>query len=357
MKFLNPYLQRAANIRTCFVVALILALAVQGRAQTATATLSWKQLQGYEFQNFGASASGSTVTATGAEALPVDQLFAHVSDLAAFISAHPGDSRVSEATRLEALMLVEAEVYGNFTQAAQCAALVAQVSADTSLSETSRCSLALLANSMSLQYQGYTSATAAGLLQMEKSLRAIITEFPNSPAVYAELLSFAKCAPEAQALKIVKDLSVLKAPAAVVANAQLMLNRFNLEGQQLSSILGANLSVGQVPSLAAGHLTILYAWTYGNPGCAYTAGQIKQLAPAGANVIGVNVDTDVASAQAFAQNMPGVQLYDQKGLGSLLAKALYLDLDNTVILVGRAGTIVSVTGARGIEAKLASANQ
>ncbi len=151
-------------------VAMQVAAAVAG-AQTASTTPTWQQLQGFEFENESDITGGASVTTTLSNGAPVTsgpgaqlvaRYFSHASALAAFISANPGDSRLSEARRLEVLMLIEAESYGNFTQEAQCASMLTEVLNDTNLSEAVRSSLAVFASATSLSYQGYTSATGAG---------------------------------------------------------------------------------------------------------------------------------------------------------------------------------------------------
>jgi hypothetical protein len=354
-----------APFRSCIPLLTIFGTA-SGLAQTSTP--SWIQLQAYETEDKSAilgngtviiaDASGNPLT-TGPAAQLCTRYFSHASDLAAFIKANPTDSRDSEARRLEAEMLADAELYGNFGQETLCDSLVATVAADTTLPEPERCSLVLLTTTTEFQHRGYTSATASGLTQMEQSLRAIVAEFPNSPPAYLALLTFARCAPEIQAKRIVGDLIGGNAPSSVVAQAQLLLNRFNLEGKSLRTIFAGALPAASVPNLPIGHVVIVYGWSIVNPASDYTAADIQSRAPAGATIVGINLDADVAAAlaAATAKGYPGVQLYDPAGVNSTLAKGLYLGLDNVVLIANRSGIITAVAGAHAMASDIAAGDQ
>lgn len=128
----------------------------------------------------------------------------------------------------------------------------------------------------------------------------------------------------------------------------------------IADIARAALGADNVISATHGRGIILYAWATTSPGSIAAAKNLARTAAAGVRVIGVNLDQDVAAAQARAlsEGLSDDQLYDARGVESPLAQALKFTRPGEVYVASPRGELSSVSASRGdLTAKRGAAAQ
>ncbi len=350
---------------------MLLAAALDSPAQNAPAALSsaqvnaqWSRISQYEFAPVAPAANGASSPAvavgnnSGPAGSPIAAAYLQRADeIDGFCAQNPGFPQLGEARRLEALMLVNARYNGLDSIAGRCDALVQSVRQDTTLSQESRFQLASLADLRAARVGGSASMNDL-LAAVENTARALIQEFPNAPSAYESLLRIADDNVDAACTRIAQDLLKMPAPQNVGDGARRLLDRYALVGQPLAPLLGTALASGTQPGFRKNHMAVLYTWSTVSEGL--TLGQqIAAAAPQDATIVGLNLNTDVASARKVAgdNNLPGIQIYGSAGLDPSLAGQRQLIGHDFVIVAARNGVITSVSARVDLAAKILAANQ
>ena len=275
----------------------------------------------------------------------------------AFRAKYPDKPEVVQAKSLEAKSLLSAALAADNSQMARTAALVADIRADPRVPAKARLEVAALSETVRLQpmMQDQNKFLAAS----EASVRNLIAEFPGEAGGYDALFRIAQGqSDEAKGIVLAQEVMTMPAPASVKELVQVFLDRQALVGQSLPKIANTALGSGNVISAVQGKPIILYSWASWNPGSIAWAKNLNKLAPTGAVLIGVNLDTDPAAAKSLAQteSLPGSQVYDGRGFDSPLVRSLKLTTAVHVYVTNASGVIREVSAQRGdFTAKFVSA--
>lgn len=259
----------------------------------------------------------------------------------------------AEAKRIEALNLIYAAYLGEVNTTDRKDKAVRQVRSDKSLTESARLKVAAYNDNMEARLSAkYTFQERMD--KYENTCRNLIAEFPGASENYESFVRLADDAVEPQAQKIATDLLSMSAADNVKQDAGTIIARYALVGESLDPLLNATR---QNLTLKKSQIAILYTWSVASEGV-YLAKDISRLAPSGANIAGICVDTDLAGAKKAAQTLPGSQLYSLDGVDPKLAKHLRPLGHDLVIIADRTGKIISVSGRIDMQEKInAAANK
>ena len=266
----------------------------------------------------------------------------------AFQQNHPDHPKAAEARQLEAKSLLNAAMAGDNSQEAHASALVTEIRHDSRLPAKLRLETVALADIV--RVRPLARERERFLAAHEESARSLIAEFPGEAGGYESLLRQAQSHPEdAEAVRIARDVLKMPAPASVKDATQVFLDRHALVGQSLGDIAVAAVGKTNAIAEAKGQGVVIYTWSTKSPGSVAQARNLSKLAPAGAVLVGINLDQNMEAARAFAvkESLPGVQIYDARGLDSPLAQALKLDAAPHVYVADRQGVIREISAERG----------
>lgn len=278
----------------------------------------------------------------------LDRFLRAADEAKAFQENHPDHPMAKEARRLEARSLLWAAMTGDVSREARARNLVEEVRRDQDLPAKSRLELISLAEIVRLR--PLAKERVKFLAAHEQSARGLIAEFPTEARGYEALLRLAESHPDdAESLRIAREIGTIPAPEDVKFAARTLVDRQALVGQSLPDIARAALGADNIISSTHGRGIILYTWATGSSGSISAAKNMAKSTAAGARLIGVNLDHDVASAQARAlsEGLSGDQLYDERGLEGPLAQALKLTRPGEVYVASPRGELSSVSATRG----------
>jgi hypothetical protein len=186
--------------------------------------------------------------------------------------------------------------------------------------------------------------------------RSLAVEFPDQPQGADSLVNLAAVFPSAEARQLINEVLAMPAPAASKEGARALMGRLELVGKPVAAEFdGADLSATKA-ALTAGRPTLIYTWASWSPGSFALAADLRKLNPT-ANIVGLNLDEDTATAEAMAtkENLVGKQIYDKRGRQGSLAQRLKVRGAAQVILTDAAGVILDVRGETDLKQKLQSA--
>ncbi len=346
-------LSLARIILPAVAVGLVLSASAQNtntNGPTVPAGPAWNSLNQFENSVPGspqASGTVQTIVAPGGGSASassvVSDYLQRANAFQNFLTNYPGDTHSAEARRLEALMLVKAAIFGDTTQTARLAQLIATVRRDTSLPADKRFALAVLADNLAVSLVGGSSQDDR-LKAYETIARGHVREFAGVPGTYESLLHVAQSSNDAAATRIANDLLTMSAPPAVQDGARSLLVRHALLGTSLASALAGAVNANGLAVLGQSQVVILYSWAASIPGSLAVAKLVSDHAPKKSALIGVNLDPDAASARVQAQNLSlqGLQLFAAPARS--LADQLKLSGLPLVLGIDQNGVISSVSG-------------
>lgn len=306
--------------QTCCVVTLIGALSAS--AQTSPQSQvdrDWLKLQDdvKAARQTGALASGTPVSRADKATA-----FAATADrLKTFYTANSLHSGTKDARRLEAMCLNYAAFFGNTTVETRRLAAVEIIRKDTTIDAAKRFEVVAWSNQVAINRLNLRS-TAARLAEHERSARGLIAEFPAVHLGYDSLLAVARDSDPNKGKAIANDILLLSAPAHIRQQTQELLGRLALVGQSALALL-TQAGAKNLADSANGKPVVVYAWSRNDASSLAVAKRLSVTAP-NAAVIGVNLDADVAAAQATAasERLPGIQYFDPRTVQSPVALAL-----------------------------------
>ncbi|MDD3179013.1 MAG: hypothetical protein PHQ04_01535 [Opitutaceae bacterium] len=273
-----------------------------------------------------------------------------------FYTQYSQRPEAKEAECSEALALLYAARYDSTAQKERRDQAVKGVRSDTTIPLSKRFEIAAIADHFTArQQQGQKMADR--LSAYEKVERGLISEFPDVPYGFEALLHVAEWSSDDIAARLAQELTDNKdTPAYVEKGARVLATRCTFVGRPLLDPLRPAVGAVITPESIRGQKVILYTWAAGNSSSLGLAQAIIKQAPPDAKLIGVNLDTDVSAAKAAAQKakLPDLQLYNERGCESPLAKQLNLTTAPLVYLVDRNGLVLSVSAQRDLKATLAS---
>lgn len=270
-----------------------------------------------------------------------------------FYTQHPGHAKTSEARLMEVRALVGAAQAGDATADGALTSLVQAGRADPSIPASLRVQMV---SAYAFPKAMRNAKNREGrLLEAAKVARSLAVEFPDQPQGAESLINIAAASDEATARALVNEVLAMPASPKSKQGAQTLLGRLNLVGKPLATeIDGADLAAAK-PGLTAGRPTIIYTWASWSPGSFKLAADLRKLNPA-ANILGLNLDEDTATAEMFAgkENLVGQMVYDQRGREGALAQRLKVRGAAQVILADAQGIIREVQAENDLAKKLKS---
>lgn len=344
----------------CLILAVVaLPLATEAGPISQSAAQQWQTVK-----NLGKPHTFAWPPHTDASAVAQARkqaIAAYVKDadtLRSFYQAFPGDPNVHEAKRLEALSLLYASQVGDTTDAARCAALVADVRTDPSLPTVEREPVAALSDNMAVAAQ-HISTRADRLLALEKTARNLQNEFPDVVLPYLSLVQLAKASDDNRAAIIAADVLKMPAPDTLKAQAQIILDRLALKGTSIDDVAALALGNGNPISKVSQVPIVVYSWSASSPASLALAKHLSTVVPPAVAIFGVCLDIgDLTASKAAASSaqIPGTQIYDPLGRMGRLAGRLRLFDPGTVYLADSSGRITSVSAQLDLTTALAQIN-
>lgn len=265
-----------------------------------------------------------------------------------FEEKYPGHPMTTQAKRQEALTLLHAAFLGDETDNHRRDQLVAELRADASLTQAERCEVAAYAENLAV-----TRARLPHWQKLdahEKVARRMIAEFPQVPTSYESLLSVAKARSDDSAVKVARELLALAdAPKHVKADAEAVLVRVGLRGLRLAEILSTEPKASALLTQRGSQRVVLYTWATWSPGSIAMAKRLAAEIPSNVILIGLNLDTGSATAQARAQEegLAGDHLYDPQGRAGAVAKMLGCNSTGLILVTDQSGRVTSISAQRG----------
>ena len=343
----------------CLILVCLLSLAsLRGSAQVAASEATsarkipvqsdpdgeaaWAQL----VENLGPSNQGSTTSAAGT--------LAKADRTRTFYQSHKNNTHVDEARKLEALFLLDAVAEGDAASAPRMQAAVQALRGDASLPASQR---AIVVGTYEFQMARERIHSEADMFR-EYGLvaRRLMKEFPDQPQGYVSLLTQSTQREPRVARAMAQEVADSSGPASARTQAKRLVNRLDLLGQPVDVPFAETLTSGANAQWQKGKPGIIYFWATWSPGSINLGEMLARRNLAGANVIGVCLDVDLASAQSFASGhkLPGRLVYIPRGLEGDLSERLGAFEAPTVYFTEGSGVFTDVRGLENVEAKLAS---
>lgn len=256
-------------------------------------------------------------------------------------SVKAGDDRSDVET--EATSLLNAVLLGDYSKEPRALALVAALRSNSQIPPKRRIEAIVRAE---LVRQRPLMADAAKLAAArEQSARDLIAEFPGEIEGYELFLRVVENEPDpAKATKLAQELLALAAPKAVREAAAMLMDRNDLIGKSLAPIVRKAIGSENPVVAAEGKRVILYTWASWSPGSYASAIRISENIEKKTILIGLNVDHDTTAARAIVdrEGLPGLQMFDERGLDSPLVRALRLSSTLVVIETDADGVIKNI---------------
>lgn len=297
-----------------------------------------------------ASAPASSKTALTAAAHPAPATWRSKADLAqSFYQKYPKHAKAGEAQKVEATMLLHAVFEGDASLAKRKNETVDAFIKDPAVSEELRVQVAGLRGFLDVMSKNPNPAQLWN--ELERSARQLIKDFPRQPQGYETFFTVASSVDDNRSKQLVAELlSMSLAPASVKQKAQLLSKQLALVGKPLKDLLPDALRA----NIKAGKPTIIYSWSIQSPESVRQAQSLAKTTLSAANIIGVNIDTDVGKARQAAVDaaLPGSVVTDPAGPAGAVASALCISDNSTLYFVSANGTIADVRGADELQRKL-----
>jgi hypothetical protein len=345
---------RIALTAICFAIAPVVSKADSADAAAATLDKTWLQVRN----------SWTTERMTSSTLSPDLQAVVKQGRIKAFLDAaaqaadfaakNPSHAKARWAKKVEALATLDAAEAGAVEQEPRALRLGVVYRNDKSNAEDDRFEVA--ARMMDYNIVKQNLAPDQILKEYEKKADGLVAEFPTNAGAYGIYIGVMRFSGIDKVRQVAKKVLLAPAPAAVKAQAQDILDRANLvgqEGQLEFTTTNGNLFRSEKK---AGSIIVLYVWTaqttdLDNIFSAVTSGAN------GATLIGVNIDQDIKAATDAVQKFmaPGDQYVDGRGLKSPLARQLRVQDVPSVYVFGRDTRLVGFGSLGDLPALVAAA--
>jgi hypothetical protein len=261
-------------------------------------------------------------------------------------------AKSSEAKKLEAVLLLNALHQGESSIEGRVRKTIDDIRKDKSLPESMRSEVVGTARFMGAVRKNLKGAEL--FAEYEAIARSLILEFPGQPQGYESLYAIARDSEEAHGKALAQEILNMTAPEPVKRNAALLLARYQMVGKKLDGILEDAGDATAIQAFRKNRPTLIYTWATWSPGSIKLGQDLAKRGLGGINVLAVNLDEDVAAAQALAASsgLPGILLYDPRGQGGALAKGLKLNGAPQVYFVDAEGIVRDVRGSDLFQEKL-----
>lgn len=267
----------------------------------------------------------------------------------AFYQKYPKHPKAAEAQKVEATLLLHAVFEGDSALTKRKNETADAFVQDPTVPEELRVQVAGLRGFLDIMSKNPSPDKL--WTDLELSARQLIKDFPRQPQGYETFFTVASSVDDKRSKQLVTELlSMSSAPAAVKQKAQLLSKQLALIGKPLKDLLPAALR----SNLKAGKPTVVYSWSVQNPESLGQAQSLVKRKVSAANIIGINIDTDVAKARQAGADaaLPGSLVIDPAGLAGAAASALCIPDSSTLYFVNASGAIADVRGTDDLQRKL-----
>lgn len=269
----------------------------------------------------------------------------------AFHLAFPAHAKAGAAKKLEVTSLLDAVDLGEVDHEARATQLGMNFRRDHTHPEGERFQVAR--QMMELEMEKKKLRAEARLDELERQADALATEFAGNAGVYRLYLEVVENTSEAKARQVAQKITSGPAPAAVKDQARTVIERFDLVGKTVGldfvSENGTAFKLGE----KKGKIVVAYVWSGASRASVAAFASVSKAITPEYEVVGINVDKDVAKAKAtIAQEKPpGLQYVDARGLGSPVATQLKV-VDVPCVYVFKANGELAGFGSAGQLTKL-----
>lgn len=269
-----------------------------------------------------------------------------------FYTKHPEHPKASEARILEVRSLIGGARAGDATSEGRLNQAIDAIRSDKQLASAIKVQV-VASHAFGRAMRGKKTKSER-LQEIEQAARGLVAEFPDQPQGYESLMTVAvSMDDENKARQIADELVKSPAPAAIKENARALLGRIDLLGKSIEGELDAADTKSAKAVVREGLPTVIYTWATWSPGSVKLAAWLKNRG-VNANVLALNLDEDVKSAEALAakENLLGTPVYDDRGRDGALAQRLKIKSAPQVIIVDATGKIRDVRGEVDLDKKL-----
>lgn len=278
-------------------------------------------------------------------------LVATANQAKAFYLAFPTHPKAAAAKKMEVTTLLDAVDAGQVTEETRAVQLGASFRNDHANSEADRFQVAR--QMMELELEKKNLRSDARTEDLDRQADMLSTEFPNNPGVYRLYLEVVENASEAKARQVADKILSASAPAAIKDQARTVIERYDLVGKAVALDFVSESGTAFKLADKKGKIVVAYVWSGATRTSAAAFASVAKAIKPEHEVVGINVDKDVARAKAtIAQEKPpGLQYVDERGLGSPVATQLKI-VDVPCVYVFKANGELAGFGSAGQLAKL-----
>lgn len=240
-----------------------------------------------------------------------------------FYTKFPAHAKAGEAKKLEITNLLDAVHVGEVAEEPRALRLGMKFRNDKANAEADRFQIATRMMHLDVEKKKLRS-NEARLEEFERQADNFLAEFPGNADVYRLYLGVVQNAPEAKARQAANKILLAPAPEAIKQQARTVLERHDLIGKSPSlEFVGEGETAFNLED-KRGKVVIAYVWSGANQSSLSTFSTVASAMTAQHEVIGINVEKDVAKARATIakEKPPGLQYVDARGLGSPAAAQL-----------------------------------
>ncbi|HEX2852806.1 MAG TPA: hypothetical protein VHO24_06175 [Opitutaceae bacterium] len=322
-------------------------------AADAKGDAAWKQLRAAASPASDKSEPNKKGPSSKAEREAKAKALVEVANQArGFYAAFPSHSKASAAKKLEVTSLLDAVDLGAVSEEARATQLGTAYRNDHSHSETDRFHVAR--QMMELEVEKKKLRAEARMDEIDRQADALLPEFPGNAGVFRLYLEVVENGSEATARQVAsKILSSSSAPATVKDQARTVIERYDLVGKSVALDFVSESGTAFKLADKRGKIVIAYVWSGATRASEAAFASITKAIKPEHEVVGINVDKDVAKAKAtIAQEKPpGLQYVDERGLGSPVATQLKV-VDVPCVYVFKANGELAGFGSTGQLSKL-----
>lgn len=241
-----------------------------------------------------------------------------------FYTKYPSHPKARQAKKIEAMSAAMATEAGAVEEEPRAYRLGMAFRNDATNDEKDRFQVAVTMAEVSIR-QKKGATTADVLADYEKKADSMALEFPKNGDVYRMYFGIMRVSPPEKAKTVAQKILLAPAPTDVKEQTQAFVDRINMVGKtvalEFTSVDGKSFNLTD----QLGKIVVAYVWTAQSPYAKDLFQAVSKVAvPAGAIILGINIDQDIAAAAAEAKkdNAPGLQYSDSRGLKSPVAARL-----------------------------------
>lgn len=269
-----------------------------------------------------------------------------------FYATHQVHPCRNEARKIEALCLLDAALADDNSSGVRMQEAVRAFLADKTVASADR---AVVAGTYEFQMARARIHSQADMFREYESVaRNLMREFPDQPQGYISLLTQSMQRDPAVALAMAEEIAKSSGPEMARKQARRLMNRLGLLGKPIAAQTSGVFDQTVLDRWQKGKPGLIYFWATWNPDSIKLAEALATRAQGAANVIGVCLDSDlnVARAAAAEHRLPGVLIFDPRGVDGAVAEKLGAFESPVVYYIDGRGITRDVRVTDDIDAKL-----